>query len=60
MGEYQYYKFERLGGYLDAKVRQALRAISSRAERRVLNLHFTLLRAEKCNGVLVEYKAVSQ
>ncbi len=32
MSEYQYYKFERLDGYLDAKARQALRAISSRAE----------------------------
>lgn len=32
MSEYQYYKFERLEGYLDAKARQALRAISSRAE----------------------------
>ncbi|WP_315708719.1 hypothetical protein [Brenneria uluponensis] len=32
MSEYQYYKFERLDGYLDAKERQALRAISSRAE----------------------------
>ncbi|MDH1915679.1 MULTISPECIES: hypothetical protein [Acinetobacter] len=32
MSEYQYYKFERLVGYLDAKARQALRAISSRAE----------------------------
>lgn len=32
MSEYQYYKFERLDGYLDAKARQALRSISSRAE----------------------------
>ncbi len=32
MSEFQYYKFERLDGYLDAKARQALRAISSRAE----------------------------
>ncbi|RRO06693.1 hypothetical protein [Pectobacterium aquaticum] len=32
MSEYQYYKFERLDGNLDAKARQALRAISSRAE----------------------------
>jgi len=32
VSEYQYYKFERLDGYLDAKDRQALRAISSRAE----------------------------
>jgi hypothetical protein len=32
VSEYQYYKFERLDGYLDAKARQALRAISSRAE----------------------------
>ncbi|ENM3806385.1 hypothetical protein NTE20_002362 [Vibrio cholerae] len=32
MSEYQYYKFERLDGYLDAKACQALRAISSRAE----------------------------
>lgn len=32
MSEYQYYKFERLDGYLDAKARQALRTISSRAE----------------------------
>lgn len=32
MSEYQYYKFERLDGYLDTKTRQALRAISSRAE----------------------------
>ncbi len=32
MSEYQYYKFERLDGYLDAQARQALRAISSRAE----------------------------
>lgn len=32
MSEYQYYKFERLDGFLDAKERQALRAISSRAE----------------------------
>lgn len=32
MSEYQYYKFERLDGYLDAKARQALRAISSRAD----------------------------
>ena len=32
MSAYQYYKFERLDGYLDAKARQALRAISSRAE----------------------------
>lgn len=32
MSEYQYYKFDRLDGYLDAKARQALRAISSRAE----------------------------
>ncbi|GAA5132911.1 hypothetical protein [Thalassotalea piscium] len=32
MSEHQYYKFERLDGYLDAKARQALRAISSRAE----------------------------
>jgi hypothetical protein len=32
VSEYQYYKFERLGGYLDAKARQALRSISSRAE----------------------------
>ncbi len=29
---YQYYKFERLDGYLQAKARQALRSISSRAE----------------------------
>jgi len=32
VSEYQYYKLERLDGYLDAKARQALRAISSRAE----------------------------
>ena len=32
MSEYQYYKFECLDGYLEAKARQALRAISSRAE----------------------------
>ncbi|MEL4238989.1 hypothetical protein [Shewanella xiamenensis] len=32
MSEYQYYKFERLDGYLDAKARQALRTISSRAD----------------------------
>lgn len=32
MSEYQYYKFERLDGHLDAKARQALRTISSRAE----------------------------
>ena len=32
MSEYQYYKFERLDGYLEAKARQALRIISSRAE----------------------------
>ncbi|WJV62780.1 hypothetical protein PCO86_01160 [Pectobacteriaceae bacterium CE70] len=32
MSEYQYYKFERLDGYLDAKARQALRTVSSRAE----------------------------
>ena len=32
MSEYQYYKFERLDGDLDAKARQALRSISSRAE----------------------------
>lgn len=32
MSEYQYYKFERLDGYLDSKARQALRAISSRAD----------------------------
>jgi len=32
VSEYQYYKFERLDGYLDAKARQALRSISSRAE----------------------------
>ncbi|HIF9105192.1 TPA: hypothetical protein ACX6QA_002128 [Photobacterium damselae] len=32
MSEYQYYKFECLDGYLDAKARQDLRAISSRAE----------------------------
>jgi hypothetical protein len=32
VSEYQYYKFERLDGGLDAKARQALRAISSRAE----------------------------
>ncbi|MBE3652182.1 hypothetical protein [Vibrio navarrensis] len=32
MSEYQYYKFERLDGFLDAKERQVLRAISSRAE----------------------------
>ncbi len=32
MSEYQYYKFECLDGYLDAKARQALRAISSRAK----------------------------
>tara|TARA_R110002124_G_scaffold133032_2_gene295631 strand:+ start:507 stop:1625 length:1119 start_codon:yes stop_codon:yes gene_type:complete len=32
VSEYQYYKFERLDGYLDAKARQALRFISSRAE----------------------------
>ena len=29
---YQYYKFERLDGYLEAKARQTLRSISSRAE----------------------------
>ncbi|MEL0635220.1 hypothetical protein V6259_00375 [Marinomonas sp. TI.3.20] len=33
MSEYQYYKFDRLDGYLDAKARQALRSISSRAEQ---------------------------
>ncbi len=32
MSEYQYYKFERLDGYLDAKAREDLRAISSRAD----------------------------
>ncbi|WP_351189550.1 hypothetical protein [Shewanella sp. TB4-MNA-CIBAN-0142] len=32
MSEYQYYKFERLDGYLDAKARQSLRTVSSRAE----------------------------
>lgn len=32
MSEYQYYKFERLDGYLGAKARQALRAVSSRAD----------------------------
>lgn len=32
MSAYQYYKFERLDGYLDTKARQALRAISSRAD----------------------------
>ncbi|MDA9557633.1 hypothetical protein N9R79_09065 [Vibrio sp.] len=32
MSEYQYYKFERLDGYLKTKDRQALRAISSRAD----------------------------
>ncbi|WP_194090384.1 hypothetical protein [Vibrio hibernica] len=32
MSEYQYYQFERLEGVLDAKARQELRAISSRAE----------------------------
>ncbi|WP_372943959.1 hypothetical protein [Shewanella sp.] len=32
MSEYQYYKFERLDGHLEAKACQALRAISSRAE----------------------------
>lgn len=32
MSEYQYYKFDRLDGYLDATARQALRSISSRAE----------------------------
>lgn len=32
MSEYQYYKFERLDGHLDAKARQELRAISSRAD----------------------------
>ena len=31
VSEYQYYKFERLDGYLDAEARQALRSISSRA-----------------------------
>lgn len=32
MSEYQYYRFERLDGYLDSKQREALRRISSRAE----------------------------
>lgn len=32
MSEYRYYNFERLDGYLDAKARQSLRVISSRAE----------------------------
>ncbi|OOF29248.1 hypothetical protein [Salinivibrio sp. IB872] len=32
MSEYQYYKFERLDGYLDSTARQALRAISRRAD----------------------------
>ncbi len=32
MSEYQYAKFERLDEYLNAKARQALRSISSRAE----------------------------
>ncbi|WP_372739737.1 hypothetical protein [Neptunomonas sp.] len=32
MSEYQYYRFERQDGYLDSKARQALRAISSRAD----------------------------
>lgn len=32
MSEYQYYRFERLDGYLDSKARQKLRAISSRAD----------------------------
>jgi hypothetical protein len=32
VSEYQYYKFERLDGYLDTKALQALRSISSRAD----------------------------
>jgi hypothetical protein len=32
VSEYQYYRFERLAGYLDSKQREALRRISSRAE----------------------------
>ncbi|WP_025672884.1 hypothetical protein [Salinivibrio socompensis] len=32
MSEYQYYRFERVDGYLDSNARQALRAISRRAD----------------------------
>ncbi len=32
MSEYQYYRFERLDGYLDSKARHELRGISSRAD----------------------------
>ena len=32
MSEYQYYRFERLDGHLDSTARQALRAISRRAD----------------------------
>ncbi|AZG71744.1 hypothetical protein [Shewanella livingstonensis] len=39
MSEYQYYRFERLDGYLDSKARQGLRAISSRADITATSFH---------------------
>ncbi len=47
MSEYQYYKFERLDGDLDAKARQALRAISSRAEISATSFQVYLMACSK-------------
>ncbi|ABC32974.1 conserved hypothetical protein [Hahella chejuensis KCTC 2396] len=59
MSEYQYYKFERLDGYLDAKARQALRTISSRAEISATSFqvyyHYSGLKAETYKVMLKHF-----
>jgi len=59
MSEYQYYKFERLDGYLDAKSCKALRAISSRADISTTSFqvyyHYSSLKAETYEVMLKHF-----
>jgi hypothetical protein len=56
VSEYQYYRFERLDGYLDSKQRQALRKISSRADITAtsfqVHYHYSDLKADSYEMML--------
>ncbi len=59
MSEYQYYRFERLDGYLDSKAQQELRAISSRADITATSFqvyyHYSGLKAETYEVMLKHF-----